>query len=96
MSDDIGSPLGDPDPLRDVLAAAEPMTLEERRQIVRQAQVLIEHLFGAPSARARARRSTCRTDSGRSESRSTGGHTLDLRGFFTGELAACQRFQLGG
>jgi hypothetical protein len=25
-----------------------------------------------------------------------GGHTLDLRGFFTGELAACQRLQLGG
>ena len=29
----------------DLLAAAEPITLEEHRQIVRQAQVLIEHLF---------------------------------------------------
>jgi hypothetical protein len=45
MADDTGSPLGDADSLRDVLAAAEPLMLEERRRVVRQAQVLIEHLF---------------------------------------------------
>jgi len=45
MADDTGAPLGDADPLQDVLAAAEPLALEERRQGVRQAQVQIEHLF---------------------------------------------------
>jgi hypothetical protein len=40
MADDTGSPLRDADSLRDLLVAAEPLTLEERRQIVRQAQRL--------------------------------------------------------
>jgi hypothetical protein len=45
MADQTGSLLGDADPRRDVMPAAEAITLEERRQVVRQAQVLIEHLF---------------------------------------------------
>jgi hypothetical protein len=38
-------PLASAPRLTDVLAAAEPLTIDERRQIVRQAQVLIEQLF---------------------------------------------------
>src|SRR5215211_1553305 len=39
------SPLASAPRLTDLLATAEPLTLDERRQIVRQAQVLIEQLF---------------------------------------------------
>jgi hypothetical protein len=39
------SPLASAPQLADVLATAEPLTLDERRQIVRQALILIEQLF---------------------------------------------------
>jgi hypothetical protein len=43
--DVASSPLASAPHLTDLLAAAEPLTLDERRQIVRQADVLIEQLF---------------------------------------------------
>jgi hypothetical protein len=40
MADDTGSPPRDADPPRDVLVAAEPLTLQRPGQVVRQAQRL--------------------------------------------------------
>jgi len=45
MAKAASSPLASAPGLTDLLASAEPLTPEERRQIVRQAQVLIEQLF---------------------------------------------------
>jgi hypothetical protein len=39
------SPLASAPHLTELLAGAEPLTVDERRQVVRQAQVLIEQLF---------------------------------------------------
>jgi hypothetical protein len=45
MAIDEITPLGDAAPLGELLAAAEPLTLDERRLIVRQAQLMIEQLY---------------------------------------------------
>jgi Peptidase family S41 len=45
MAKTASSPLASAPRLTELLASAEPLTLDERRQIVRQAQVLIEQLF---------------------------------------------------